>query len=159
MNDSKRGTGRTERGIELAISGLLMGKTVVHVSGNSQQAKVASRYAATWLMRNGWYEQQVCPLREAPQSFIFGRGELRFVGAEQNLAGMRIKLLVEDHWAVELREEREQRQKLAAELDEDQETIKRLLRKHGFNSVDLPKTGSGATWHIARRERQLCPML
>lgn len=132
--DPKRGTGRTQRLIVQSLCAMLMGKKVRHVMANHSGAKEALAYAGEWLKANGWLEKDTAiPVMVCTQNcaVFFGEGNVRFVGAEACIRGMRADLILEDHYAKEECE----RKRLEKERAEDVAEIKRLMRKHGYKRV------------------------
>ena len=132
--DPERGTGRTSRSIELALCGMLRGQQVLLVMGNMDQVKHALYHAADWLHRNGWTEQKDIPLSVEKSNHLirFGAGLLRIVPLEANIRGLRPALIVEDHYALDLKAERERKQRRIDAMG----TIAALMREHGFTLAE-----------------------
>lgn len=142
--DPERATGRTSRSIEQALCGMLRGQQVLLVMGNMDQVRYALIHATEWLYRNGWTGQKDIPLSVEKSNHLirFGTGLLRILPLEANLRGLRSSLIVEDHYAVQVKAERA----AAAEKMADAQLIKELMRKHGWSAVD-------DMCHIGKREK------
>lgn len=133
MNDSERGTGRTQRGVVQAVCAMIMGKNVVHVSGTPQAARDACEYAKNWLKVNGFLDQTAITVATEREVIRFGTATLTFLPMSASLRGMSHDI-IKDHFVLEYAAEKaRQRARIA-----DMRTIARLMHKHEWGTVELP---------------------
>lgn len=150
MTDTNRGTGRTSRAITLSLCAMLRGQSVIHISANEQQRKEAMQIAARWLLDNGWQNPPApsLPVVTTHQDLMkFGKGQLRFMTLQSNLAGLRPALVVEDHYA------EEERARLAAvrRRQDALDTIQQLMQEHGLLECYFDKRISGAPFKVIHK--------
>ena len=147
--DPKRRTGRTSNAIKQAVFAAAFGRRVAYVCGTQQLADDACRYAAEYIAESlkELVVDQVTVRKDCIQ-FYFANGAVagqiifRGMGVEDNInRGVRTDCkyrIVRDHYVDELLAERAREEEKRA----DAQTIKALMRKHGWSSAeDLCNTG------------------
>lgn len=137
--DSKdiRGTGRSQRDIVRALSQALMGKRVLFVSMTPESGRAHWDVACDWLEANGFIGHTTVSLVPHENRIRMGAGSVLF-SMGQSMSGPRlhcIQLIVEDHFVTECNAAKAEKDRLAEEQDDDKETIKRLMVKHGWSNV------------------------
>lgn len=155
--DPKRQTGRTERQLILALSAMMMGRSVVYISANSAQAHSNCRRAVEWLRTNGFYDQEQVPIEATGHSITMMVGSIKFVGCPE-LTGCSPYpkrpgwTVITDHHVEELLAEREAKRLRLQQFLADQRTIFDLMRKHKINVVRV--SGSGEPYVNGERAKQ-----
>ena len=134
MSNSERGTGRTQRGIILAVSQMLMGRNGIHLSATPHATRSACEYARSWLKSNGFLDQTTIPVATGSEVIRFGTATLAFLPMHASLRGMRADQIVKDHFVLECEEEAAAKK---VRMD-DAATIKSLMLKHKWHTVKLP---------------------
>lgn len=132
--DKDRGTGRTQRGVVQAVSAMLMGKNVVHVSGSSDAAMSALAYARIWLHDNGWCDQSRVDLtvNNATMVIRFGSGKLQFHSMHGALPrGLPTLTVFKDHYVLECEAVVEDKKART----EAKEQITKLMDQFGWECV------------------------
>lgn len=124
---SESGTGRTQRSIERCLVRMLTNQKVevLFVTYNQEAASAAVDYMVEWCRRN-----EVPCVRRGVHLYI-GHSHVCAVSMRQELRGRRYDLKVWDHHA--------------EELEEDKETILRLMRKQGYWRVEA--AGGEPIWN------------
>lgn len=137
MIDSQRRTGRSQRAVVRALMGAVMGKKVLHVTNSHQHGKDLYQYACKFIEDNGLNEHK--QVQFMGHVIHIGCGSVYFhMGGSMNTAGLRIGLIVEDHYVTECSAR-------AAKRKADITSIAALMREHNWHSVNdtrFPNTGS-----------------
>lgn len=134
--DARRGTGRTTQSVKTAIMGALCGQRVLYVTHNDQTAVELCRYAVQLIAEA--VEVAVAISGRTAHRITFSNGawlEFRSMGAAEPRGLKECYLPQRTWWDPYAQEERA---RLAAEEERraDAETIKQLMRKHGWHKVD-----------------------
>lgn len=145
MSNQERGTGRSQRDIVRALSQAMMGKRVLFVSMTPESGRAHWQVACDWLEANGFVGYSGCSLLPLENTIRLGVGHVLF-SMGQSLSGPQlhcIQHIVEDHFVTECKDAKAEKDRIVTEIDEDKNTIAKLMRKHQWLCVE----GYGPQFH------------